>query len=182
MLPPAPCVVRTPGCVAGGVATQSDGWVRYPSVKELPCRLQVLGVAANLVRRQQGRQFPAAIAALSVCTPPRAASPGRCPGALLLPAALKPCRQQRNRRRGCAHLPTCIRCHALQQPVAALTPQERTAFEESTINSTDAEPCRPAGDGGQLCGIPIGYKGVPNRTGYYYLPKVLGPVNPLIVC
>ena len=52
--------------------------------------------------------------------------------------------------------------------------QERRNFQEATVNSTDAAPCVSAGDGGQLCGIPVGYEGVANRTGYYYLPRV-GP-------
>jgi predicted esterase len=68
-------------------------------------------------------------------------------------------------------------------PTSFVDSKERTAYEESTINSTDAEPCRPAGDGGLLCGIPIGYKGVANRTGYYYLPKTYtqGPLPVLVL-
>ena len=42
---------------------------------------------------------------------------------------------------------------------------------DSTI-PTKALSCRPDGDGGRLCGIPIGYKGFPGRNGYYYMPKV----------
>lgn len=44
---------------------------------------------------------------------------------------------------------------------------------DSSIPTT-ALSCRPDGDGGRLCGIPVGYKGAPGRNGYYYMPKVCG--------
>lgn len=58
----------------------------------------------------------------------------------------------------------------------ALTPQQASVKADSTVivdPSTDGVlPCQPDGDGGTLCGIPVGYTGIYNRTGVYYLPKV----------
>lgn len=42
---------------------------------------------------------------------------------------------------------------------------------DSTIYKA-SRPCAPDGDGGTNCGIPVGYKGIPGRTGTVYLPKV----------
>jgi hypothetical protein len=41
--------------------------------------------------------------------------------------------------------------------------------KDSTIYHP-SRTCKPDGDGGTLCGIPVGYKGT-GRTGTYYLPK-----------
>lgn len=41
---------------------------------------------------------------------------------------------------------------------------------DSTI-SASTRKCAPSGDGGTNCGIPIGYKGIPGRTGTVYFPK-----------
>ncbi len=49
--------------------------------------------------------------------------------------------------------------------------QEAELQRQSSVAFADAAPCQQMGDGGQLCGIPIGYEGT-NRSGYYYLPKV----------
>lgn len=57
-----------------------------------------------------------------------------------------------------------------------LTPQQASVKADSTVIvdlSTDGVlPCQPDGNGGTLCGIPVGYAGIYNRTGVYYLPKV----------
>jgi predicted esterase len=53
---------------------------------------------------------------------------------------------------------------------AGLSPSQLQEKRDSSI-PTSALSCRPDGDGGRLCGIPVGYKGFPGRNGYYYLPK-----------
>jgi hypothetical protein len=51
---------------------------------------------------------------------------------------------------------------------AAPSAQERLRADSQTYQPTRG--CKPDGDGGTLCGIPVGYKGS-GRTGVYYLPK-----------
>lgn len=50
--------------------------------------------------------------------------------------------------------------------------QEQVKRDATVYQPT--RPCKPDGDGGTLCGIPVGYRGT-GRTGVYYLPKVGDP-------
>ena len=77
---------------------------------------------------------------------------------------------------------------AVPIPVAISNlPQDLSVQKQATVSTQTAVlPCQSAGDGGTLCGIPIGYEDgttiVYNRTGVYYLPKVCSPSQLSFVC